>query len=268
MHNRHDRDIRMDDNGRTMKKPIALILCLVLFECNSQKPASKIVVRDIFEATKYGELERVKSLVQSDPKLVTSTSPENGMWPLAFAAANDRIQIAEFLLNQGANIEQTGEYGTALHDAADAGHLEMVKLLLAKGANVNSQANNWKRSPLDMAATSRDQSKECVEVLLSHKANVKLTDSLGRTPLHRVNDQEVARLLLRAGIDINARDQNGSTWLHWAASSRVMYSLSMVEFMLSNGANPKLKDNSGKTAAQIARQFKKPDLAILLEKTK
>jgi ankyrin repeat protein len=63
--------------------------------------------------------------------------------PLIWAAARNRTEAATWLLDHGANIDQKGTFGglthgqgvTALHMAAQSGHMPMVKLLVERGAD-------------------------------------------------------------------------------------------------------------------------------------
>ena len=81
--------------------------------------------------------------------------------------------------------------------ASSAGHIEIVKALLAAGADVN------------------------------------MTNDNGQTPLHYAssrNREDIAKCLLEAGAHINAADKLGNTCLHRAASRG---HLSMVKLLLS-----------------------------------
>ena len=63
--------------------------------------------------------------------------------PLIWAAARNRTEAAAWLLDHGANVDQKGTFGglthgqgvTALHMAAQSGHMPMVKLLVERGAD-------------------------------------------------------------------------------------------------------------------------------------
>jgi len=92
--------------------------------------------------------------------------------------------------------------------AAKNSHLEVVKALLAKGADVNAKLNNGETA-LTLASfgdwrrrASSDEPVEVVRVLLTNGANVNAKGSDGKTALDMANEggQDVIRaLLVRAG---------------------------------------------------------------------
>jgi ankyrin repeat protein len=98
---------------------------------------------------------------------------------------------------------------TSLHFEARAGHKEAVKLLLAKGANVNARERNGFML-LQVAATKGY--KDVVELLLANKAEVNAKNNAGMTPLHWAAEKghkEVVELLLTNKADVNVRDNTG-----------------------------------------------------------
>ena len=70
----------------------------------------------------------------------------NGLTPLAWAAVNDTpFEIAKFLIDKGANVNARDHIeSTPLHDAAGAGHREIVALLISKGADLNARNKDGK----------------------------------------------------------------------------------------------------------------------------
>src|SRR5262249_36890746 len=100
---------------------------------------------DISTATKLGDVERVRQLLDKDPALVnqsTTYSYYTGL-PLRNAAAAGHIEVVKLLLERGANPNQPepgiAPYGGALHAAIGGKHFEIVKLLLEHGANPNQE---------------------------------------------------------------------------------------------------------------------------------
>ncbi|KAM9394450.1 ankyrin repeat domain-containing protein 39 [Pholidichthys leucotaenia] len=118
--------------------------------------------RGIWSAAMYGDVERVKFLVQkgTDPNLRDST----GYTALHYGSRGGHLAICKFLLENGACASpQTPGGATPLHRSAYCGHLNVVQLLL------------------------------------QHKADPMLCDDDGASPLHKAAEQsheEVCRLLV------------------------------------------------------------------------
>ena len=91
---------------------------------------------DIVKATQHGSLERVKELIESGQAEVNRPDTEN-VYLLHWAAINNRVEIAKYLLDKGANINAVGGdlESTPLHWAARNGLLKMIILLINNGAN-------------------------------------------------------------------------------------------------------------------------------------
>ena len=113
--------------------------------------------------------------------------------------------ILQVLLAMRANVEDRGMKGdcTPLMEAASSGHLEIVKLLISHGADVNSQSSSG-NTPLMYACASGHS--EIVRVLLEANANVEDHNENGHTPLMEAASAghvEVAKILLEYGAGIN-----------------------------------------------------------------
>ena len=116
------------------------------------------------------------------------------------AAKNGKTELVKLLIAAGADVNKADEDGeTPLFRAAWNAHTECVKLLLAAGANVN-KANKWGGTPLYWAAYKGRT--ECVKLLIDAGADVNKASNEGRTPLsiaEKNGHTECAELLRAAG---------------------------------------------------------------------
>ncbi|KAF0695751.1 hypothetical protein As57867_013391, partial [Aphanomyces stellatus] len=86
-----------------------------------------------------------------DIKVSPNARTPEGSFPVHTAAYNGRVEILHMLLERGADISALGPRdNTPLHLACAQGHLEMAKLLVAKGANV-AQRNKSHKTSYDVA---------------------------------------------------------------------------------------------------------------------
>ena len=121
--------------------------------------------KDIFEAAAKGTVEDVKFFVEKDGSSVNAKAK---CAPLYLAAKNGRVEIVNYLISAGANVNAKG-VGTAangkpiyneipLHRVAVSGNIEIAKILVSNGAKVNAKNEltddygiKHKATPHDMA---------------------------------------------------------------------------------------------------------------------
>lgn len=100
-------------------------------------------------------------------------------------------------------------------EGRDKEHAEIIELLLANGAQVDT------RGPLGMTAlhwAGANGYTERTEQILQHRPAVEATDDRGRTAL-LVAHSDAAEKLLAAGANVRATDKDGMIGLHYAAQS-------------------------------------------------
>jgi ankyrin repeat protein len=96
--------------------------------------AACVELSEISQAADDGKVEKVKTLLKADPRLVFDKDKYDTT-PLHYAANRE---VAEALLAAGADVNARNKYGdTPLHFAATRGRKEVVQFLLEKGAEVN-----------------------------------------------------------------------------------------------------------------------------------
>ena len=90
----------------------------------------------VVKATQYGVLDRVREAVEGQGYDPNKPDDEN-VYLLHWAAINNRVEIADYLLKQGAHVDPVGGEleSTPLNWAARSGHVNMVAFLIRHGAN-------------------------------------------------------------------------------------------------------------------------------------
>ncbi|MBA0776130.1 hypothetical protein Goshw_004281 [Gossypium schwendimanii] len=153
--------------------------------------------------------EVVKLLSAAADESVVNGIDEEGWAPIHSAASIGNLEIMEILLSKGANVNVKNDGGrTALHYAASKGWLKIAELLISHGC-----------TPLHRAA-STGKSALC-ELLIEEGAEVDATDRAGQTPLMSAvicQNKEVALLLIRHGADVDIEDKEGYTVLGLASN--------------------------------------------------
>ena len=159
---------------------------------------------DIFEASATGKTERARTLLRKDPSLANAFAAD-GFYPLGLAAFFAHKETVELLLNSGAKVETAARNQmkvTALHAAAAAQQLEIARMLVAHGADVNARQQE-DFTPLHEAAANGQL--EFAKLLLDHGADVNLRTAKGKTALSfamETGQTQVANLLReRGGIE-------------------------------------------------------------------
>eukprot|EP00878_Enallax_costatus_P029880 GHUV01032446.1.p1 GENE.GHUV01032446.1~~GHUV01032446.1.p1 ORF type:complete len:347 (+),score=127.73 GHUV01032446.1:1112-2152(+) len=135
-----------------------------------------------------------------------------------------------------------------LHLAAITNRLNIVKLLIDKGANPTKQDNDGD-VPLHWAATKGHI--EMMEMLMDRGSAVDAPNRLGWTAVHRAaytGHVPACKLLLRRGAGVNALTRDGRTALHLAASQN---HLGVVELLLNMGAGVHFRDSRNATASDV-----------------
>ena len=142
-----------------------------------------------------------------------------------------------FALSAGGRVTHRNRQGvTPLIAAAQKGHSDICRLLLAHGGNVNEVGLGMKFTPLHFAIFKGQEAS--VEVLLSWGANVNAQDYAGGTPLYAACQEghlSCVLTLLKAGASLTLPNNQGDLPIHAAAQyDRV----EIVRTLLENGCSP------------------------------
>jgi len=129
---------------------------LVFLFCSLAATLATLCAQELLDAVKAGDLAKVRILVEKDPKIVNEQA-QNGRTILFAAVAFRRLEITEYLISKGAEVNvQDNFHSTPLVLACGNGSpLALVKLLVEKGADVNAEAK-YSGRPLDLALDDGD----------------------------------------------------------------------------------------------------------------
>ncbi|MEJ2780413.1 ankyrin repeat domain-containing protein [Stygiolobus sp. CP850M] len=109
---------------------------------------------ELLEAAEFGDLIKVQTALEKGANPNTETLLTGRRTPLHKAPLNGHVEIVRVLLKRGADPNAKDNYGsTPLHEAAKEGHVEIVKLMLERGADPRI-ADNGGCIPLDYAEDS------------------------------------------------------------------------------------------------------------------
>eukprot|EP00316_Scyphosphaera_apsteinii_P021564 CAMPEP_0119341568 /NCGR_PEP_ID=MMETSP1333-20130426/102707_1 /TAXON_ID=418940 /ORGANISM="Scyphosphaera apsteinii, Strain RCC1455" /LENGTH=169 /DNA_ID=CAMNT_0007353563 /DNA_START=67 /DNA_END=576 /DNA_ORIENTATION=+ len=115
-----------------------------------------------------------------------------------------------------------------------------------------------------MSAAARGDAKRITDLLDAGEGKALETDSFNRTPLHSAaynhGTPETVKVLVEAGGNIDAKDNDGRTPLHLA----VLANDSLAPALLEHGATADMTDKNGNTALHLAAQCGKIEVAKVL----
>jgi ankyrin repeat protein len=168
----------------------------------------------------------------------------------AAAGSGDLAAVRDMLVRDEGLLEAKNAGGsTPLHTAAQAGQLEVVEVLVAEGARVDS-GDNENTTPLGVAALGGHL--EVVDFLIARGADPLAADDNLSTPFHWATyygHLDVARRLVDLGADVHAVKANGSNAMHGPAYTG---HLETVEFLVGLGCEIDLQNQRGFTPLLLA----------------
>ena len=194
-----------------MKQLLITIAALVLVGCGPSE-----VELSLIEAARKGNIEAVKKHIANGKQDFFNSIDVNAAdvldkTALYYAAAWGRIQIVELLIANGADVNTKSVTGRTPLDIANKNNKSKIADLL--------RCHGGKHGTIHGAALDGDI--EAVKEFLAAATNVNVKGVFGQTPLHFAADKEIAELLIAKGADVNAKDQDDETPLDWAIHSKL-----------------------------------------------
>lgn len=165
-----------------------------------------------------GNIKGLQEIQQDSKEDAIKVKTASGCTLLHYAVASGKLNIVQWLLKEGAKIEETDDFGlTALSCAASKGHLEIVKWLLEKGG-----------------ASIDERTRRGLTVLLCAASKGQI--------------EVVKWLLEEGGAKIDEKDNEENTSLLFAAMNG---ELETVQWLLEHGASLQEKNEQEKTAVDL-----------------
>ena len=195
-------------------------------------------------ATQSGNIELVNFLLQKG--LDINSKNNKGESPLfymlyprlfpVYLEAKHAFEMAKFLIENGARIDDDSLYGTPLTNAITIGNLDVVKLLILHGANVNHVLYNLSM-PL-LYAVNSNCNVEIIKFLIKSGADVNAAHKSSRiTPLHLAANHfcknktcDIERVLFESGANPKFRNVNELTPLDFALERNQQFVKIALEF--------------------------------------
>jgi len=211
---------------------------------------------DIQTAAYLGDFDTVQTLIEEDPDIINSGYLQS-VWlpsgnpnsvehryeecatPLGYAIIGGNIEIVKLLISKGAKVESQSEL--LLDQTVSDNRVDLVKLLVENGADPSK------------APKKVDDNSEMSQLLKSYgntPADINALDKMGWPRIVYVcrgdkgeHPEEVVRLL-GLGADIDMRSSKGKSALHCAAKAGF---LKVIDLLIEKGANIDAIDNKGET---------------------
>jgi ankyrin repeat protein len=257
-------------------------------------------------ASKAGHIDIVKLLI--DKGVDVNTNRDIGTTALVSASGAGHIDVVKLLIDKGVDVNAKDNHirkvimyaypahprkilkrnmgMTALMSASGAGHIDIAKLLIDKGADVNVKSNDGWTALIDASVNGH---VNVVKLLIDKGVDVNANRDIGTTALVSASGAghiDVVKLLIDKGVDVNAKSNDGwkvimyaypahprlTDGRHMDMTALMLASIAgyidVVKLLIDKGANVNAKNNNGWTAlmlvSQIAHQMSHIDLIELL----
>uniref|UniRef100_M3ZT44 Ankyrin repeat domain 6b n=1 Tax=Xiphophorus maculatus TaxID=8083 RepID=M3ZT44_XIPMA len=156
------------------------------------------------------------------------------------------------LINKGAKVAVTKYGRSPLHLAAHKGHLEVVRILLKAGCDLDIQ-DDGEQTALHRAAVVGNT--DIISALIQEGCALERQDKDGNTALHEVSwhgFSQCVKLLVKAGANVHGKNKAGNTALHLACQNGHTQS---SKVLLLGGSRPDSQNHVGDTCLHVAARY-------------
>lgn len=138
---------------------------------------------------------------------------------LLAAAYNNDTELLRQLAEAGADVNfQAGNGWTALQHAADQDNIDIARILLDRGADINHRNIPTGRAAIHYAAVGEDTA--LLELLIERGAQIDIRNNDGETPLFDAassGSEKGVKMLVDSGCDVTAKNLAGKSAIYAAA---------------------------------------------------
>jgi ankyrin repeat protein len=220
---------------------------------NTRSEAEMEVIQGIVGAAQNGDIATLRQRLDVHPDLIDALGGRGFQKASALhlAALRNQHAAVRLLIARGADLNRRDfpDNASPLHFAAMHGDLDTIRLLVEAGADVEGKGDDYEVGILGWATCFRQVRKDVAEYLLTHGAALNLWTAIA---LDRADD--VRAMLVREPALLGARmtrNQHRRTPLHHAAAKN---RLRIVQLLVELGADANATDATGATALTTASQ--------------
>ncbi|HYD53003.1 MAG TPA: ankyrin repeat domain-containing protein, partial [Gemmatimonadaceae bacterium] len=227
-------------------------------------PADEGALHRYLDAAGRGDVATVAAMLDTHPELLDARAelPGNTGRRTALHYGSGHVEVVRLLLARGANpnVRDDGDDAYPLHFAAERRDLEVIRLLVEHGADTVGDGDMHELSVIGWATVFGDEARrDVVDYLLAHGARHTLFSAVA------MDEPAAIRALVAEDPTLLARRMDGTnhrrTALHLAVDKRARRAL---ETLLALGADVEARDAAGLTALDLAALAGEVELARLL----
>ncbi|MGI9465064.1 MAG: ankyrin repeat domain-containing protein, partial [Aestuariivirgaceae bacterium] len=230
---------------------------------NGTTPAELPQIDRFHVACMAGDLQTARQMLSDAPNLIDDIDVRRGEM-LNGAAQTGNWPALETMMKLGFDVSKPGER-TPLHQAALQGRLDLVKQLVAAGADTRLRDPDFHAPPLGFALHAKKHDVvaflETVEMDIFTAAARGIADQLQARL-----QEDPARLNQRfSDVRTGTHNQFGTDWFTPLVSAATNNRVEAVRWLLEQGADPNISDGGDKTLLSFARDHADDDIVAMIE---